>query len=102
MGGGGALVPGQQQRPYKHVDLMGLSAIRRVVDLADTEDSRDCFTLVCRTNQVQSSCQFTFTRLNSKGIQGISRTHHEGLLGVFSDCVVLLQEGNNGFFLLIF
>ncbi len=51
MGGGGGTLPGQ--RPHKHVDMMGLSAIKRVVDLADTDESRDCFTLVCRTNQVK-------------------------------------------------
>ena len=50
---GGVLVPGgQQQRPYKHVDLLGLSAVRRAVDLADQDECRDCFTLVYRTNQV--------------------------------------------------
>lgn len=43
--------PGQT-RAHKHIDLMSLTAIRRVVDLIDGEDCNDCFTLVCRTNQV--------------------------------------------------
>ena len=49
-GGGPIMV---QQKLYKHIDLMNLTAIRRVVDLVDGEDCRDCFTLVCRTNQVR-------------------------------------------------
>ena len=47
-GGGG------QSKPHKHLDLMSLTAVRRVVDLSDESmpESRDCFTLICRTNQV--------------------------------------------------
>lgn len=39
-------------RSLKHVDLMRLSAIRRVVDIIDGNEHRDCFTIVYRTNQV--------------------------------------------------
>ncbi len=54
-GGGGGNGVGGTVKPHKHIDLMGLSSIRRVVDLlVDSDEYRDCFALICRTNQVGS------------------------------------------------
>ncbi len=50
--GGGAL---PSQRPHKHVELMALKDVRRVVDLDDTEESRDCFTIIYRTTEVAAT-----------------------------------------------
>jgi len=52
MAGPNAAVAPAAGRPHKHVDLLSLSSVRRVVDLADSEDSFNCFTLVVRNNQV--------------------------------------------------
>ena len=35
----------------KHVNLMNLTAIKRVVDITDTGSEAGIFALVCRTNQ---------------------------------------------------
>lgn len=43
---------GGEGKPHKHINLMNLTSIRRVVDLDDGDESRDCFALICRTNQV--------------------------------------------------
>ena len=56
--------PGQT-RAHKHIDLMSLTAIRRVVDLIDGEDCNDCFTLVCRTNQVRLTISFSLKKKSS-------------------------------------
>lgn len=40
-------------RPHRHVELMNLSSIRRVVDLVDGEECRDCFTLIWVNNEVK-------------------------------------------------
>ena len=37
----------------KHVNLMNLTAIKRVVDVVETQTDADIFALVCRTNQVK-------------------------------------------------
>ena len=61
-GGGGGGQAGTLQRGvgegklHKHINLMSLTSIRRVVDLDDGEESRDCFALICRTNQVSHGC----------------------------------------------
>ena len=49
-GGGGGLGP-DKGWSYKHQDLMNLTAVRRVVDL-DGDDCKECFAMVCRTNEV--------------------------------------------------
>ena len=54
-GQGGTLQRGGEGKLHKHINLMSLTSIRRVVDLDDGEESRDCFALICRTNQVGRS-----------------------------------------------
>lgn len=48
-----AAPPLTSSRPHKHIHLMNLNAIRRVVDLVDGDECSDCFTLVCRSNEVR-------------------------------------------------
>ena len=53
--------PGKENgsKSLKHVNLMNLTAIKRVVDI--TEASTDgIFALVCRTNQELKVCLFVF------------------------------------------
>ena len=49
----------EKTRPYKHVELMNLTAIKRVVDVTETQtENEGIFALVCRTNQVIKNFQF--------------------------------------------
>ena len=51
---GSGVGPSDKGWSYKHQDLMNLTAVRRVVDLDGGEDpsNKDCFAMVCRTNEV--------------------------------------------------
>ena len=67
-GQGGTLQRGGEGKLHKHINLMSLTSIRRVVDLDDGEESRDCFALICRTNQVgrtKFTTIFTFAKSRS-------------------------------------
>ena len=51
---------GGQSRPHKHVELTSLSSVRRVVDLIDGEECRDCFCLIVRTNEDFKESMYVF------------------------------------------
>ena len=51
-GGGGGGPTDKGGWSYKHQDLMNLTAVRRVVDLNGEDCTKDCFAMVCRTNEV--------------------------------------------------
>ena len=54
-GGGPIKDPKDSSTKYfKHVNLMNLTAIKRVVDVTETQTDAGIFALVCRTNQVRS------------------------------------------------
>ena len=57
-GGGGSSAASNTSRPHKHVDLMNLSAIKRVVNISDIDECENMFALVCRSNQVSCSLNF--------------------------------------------
>ncbi|KAJ8956916.1 hypothetical protein NQ318_014335 [Aromia moschata] len=48
--GGGSLQSKPLTKPYKHVKLMALNTIKRVIDIKETEDCQKVFSLVCRNN----------------------------------------------------
>ncbi|XP_059082195.1 protein ECT2-like [Tigriopus californicus] len=52
--------PLTSSRPHKHIHLMNLNAIRRVVDLVDGDECTDCFTLVCRSNEELKERMYVF------------------------------------------
>ena len=56
VGGGGIGGGGGGSRSLKHVNLMNLTAIKRVVDITevDGQPATNMFALVCRTNQVSN------------------------------------------------
>lgn len=43
----------QAARPHKHVDLMNLTSIKRIVNISDIDEYSNMFALVCRSNQVR-------------------------------------------------
>ena len=45
---------------FKHVKLMNLTAIKRVVDVTETQTDASIFALVCRTNQELKERMFVF------------------------------------------
>ncbi|XP_037075712.1 protein ECT2-like isoform X2 [Pollicipes pollicipes] len=48
-------------KPYKHVELMPLAHIKRVVDIRETEECHNVFTLICRSNHELKERHYTFT-----------------------------------------
>ncbi|KAL7645017.1 UNVERIFIED_CONTAM: hypothetical protein RMT77_003387 [Armadillidium vulgare] len=48
-------------KSYKHLEMMSLSHIKRVVDIRETEDCRNVFALIVRSNQEFKERLFTFT-----------------------------------------
>ncbi|XP_043209903.1 protein ECT2-like isoform X2 [Amphibalanus amphitrite] len=55
-------------KPYKHVELMPLAHIKRVVDIRETEECHNVFTLICRSNQELKERHYTFT-ISSEDVQ---------------------------------
>ncbi|CAH1117797.1 unnamed protein product [Phaedon cochleariae] len=49
--GAGSFQGRQLSKPYKHVKLMALNAIKRVIDVKETDDCQKVFSLVCRNNE---------------------------------------------------
>ncbi|CAG9830214.1 unnamed protein product [Diabrotica balteata] len=49
-GVGGSLQNRQLIKPYKHIRLMALNTIKRVIDIKETEECQKVFSLVCRNN----------------------------------------------------
>lgn len=49
------------QKPYKHLELMPLCHIKRVVDIKETDDCRNVFALICRSAQDVKERLYSFT-----------------------------------------
>ncbi|XP_072379786.1 protein ECT2 isoform X1 [Diabrotica undecimpunctata] len=49
-GVGGSLQNRQLIKPYKHIRLMALNTIKRVIDIKETDECQKVFSLVCRNN----------------------------------------------------
>ncbi|XP_076254864.1 epithelial cell transforming 2 pebble isoform X4 [Rhynchophorus ferrugineus] len=47
-------------KPYKHVKMMALNTIKRVIDIKETEDCQKVFSLVCRGNDDLKEKLFSF------------------------------------------
>ncbi|CAG9853619.1 unnamed protein product [Phyllotreta striolata] len=47
---GGSLQNRQLSKPYKHIRLLALNTIKRVIDIKETEECQKVFSLVCRNN----------------------------------------------------
>ncbi|XP_015188032.1 PREDICTED: protein ECT2 isoform X5 [Polistes dominula] len=50
-----------QGKPYKHIKLLPLSTIRKVVDIRETEECQKVFALMVRSNQELKEKLFSFT-----------------------------------------
>nr|XP_045600854.1 protein ECT2-like isoform X3 [Procambarus clarkii] len=50
-------------KTYKHLEMMNLAHIKRIVDIRETEDCHNVFALVIRSNQELKERLFTFTLL---------------------------------------
>ncbi|XP_046392945.1 protein ECT2 isoform X2 [Ischnura elegans] len=57
-------------KPYKHVKLIPLSSVRKVVDIKETEDCRNVFALMCRSNQEMKERLFSFTIVEEETQKG--------------------------------
>ncbi|XP_018579820.1 protein ECT2 isoform X3 [Anoplophora glabripennis] len=59
--GGGSLQSNKPlTKPYKHVKLMALNTIKRVIDIKETEDCQKVFSLVCRNNDELKERLYSF------------------------------------------
>ncbi|CAH0698957.1 unnamed protein product [Spodoptera exigua] len=47
-------------KPYRHISLMPLSTVKRVVDIREAEDCHNVFALMCRNNQELKEKLFSF------------------------------------------
>ncbi|CAG9768830.1 unnamed protein product [Ceutorhynchus assimilis] len=47
-------------KPYKHVRMMALNTIKRVIDIKETEDCQKVFSLVCRSNEESKERLYSF------------------------------------------
>ncbi|GLH01207.1 Guanine nucleotide exchange factor-like protein [Gryllus bimaculatus] len=56
----GSLHSMKMTKPYKHICLLPLSTIKRVIDIQETNDCRNAFCLRCRNNQEFSERQYSF------------------------------------------
>lgn len=50
-------------KSYKHLEMMNLAHIKRIVDIRETEDCHNVFALIIRSNQELKERLFTFTLL---------------------------------------
>ncbi|KAK4293207.1 hypothetical protein Pmani_034076 [Petrolisthes manimaculis] len=50
-------------KSYKHLEMMNLAHIKRIVDIRETEDCHNVFALIVRSNQELKERLFTFTLL---------------------------------------
>ncbi|XP_033226944.1 protein ECT2 isoform X2 [Belonocnema kinseyi] len=48
-------------KPYKHIQMLSLSTIKKVVDIRETDECHKVFTLMVRSNQELKEKLFTFT-----------------------------------------
>lgn len=59
--GGGSLQSNKPMtKPYKHVKLMALNTIKRVIDIKETDDCQKVFSLVCRNNDELKERLYSF------------------------------------------
>ncbi|KAG7304526.1 hypothetical protein JYU34_011476 [Plutella xylostella] len=47
-------------KPYRHISLMPLSTVKRVVDIRESEDCHNVFALMCRSNQELKEKLYSF------------------------------------------
>lgn len=47
-------------KPYRHISLMPLSTVKRVVDIREAEDCHNVFALMCRSNQELKEKLYSF------------------------------------------
>lgn len=47
-------------KPYRHVQLMPLSTVKRVIDIRETDDCHNVFALMCRSNQELKEKLYSF------------------------------------------
>nr|XP_023015310.1 protein ECT2 isoform X1 [Leptinotarsa decemlineata] len=57
---GGSLQSKPNAKPYKHVKLMALNTIKRVIDIKETEECQKVFSLVCRNNDDMKERLYSF------------------------------------------
>ncbi|KAG8228757.1 hypothetical protein J437_LFUL008198 [Ladona fulva] len=57
-------------KPFKHIRLLPLSHIKRVVDIRETEDCRNVFALMCRSNQELKERLYSFTIVEDEPQKG--------------------------------
>uniref|UniRef100_A0A0A9ZEK7 Protein ECT2 n=2 Tax=Lygus hesperus TaxID=30085 RepID=A0A0A9ZEK7_LYGHE len=50
-----------QGKPYKHIKLMPLATIRKVIDIKETDDCHNVFALMCRSTQDLKEKLYSFT-----------------------------------------
>ncbi|XP_060518985.1 protein ECT2 isoform X3 [Cylas formicarius] len=48
-------------KPYKHVRMMALNTIKKIIDIKETEDCQKVFSLVCRNNDELKERLYSFT-----------------------------------------
>lgn len=53
-------------KPYKHVKLMPLNTIKRVIDIKDTEDCQRVFSLVCKHTDVIKERLYSFVMIEEE------------------------------------
>ncbi|KAM3966479.1 LOW QUALITY PROTEIN: epithelial cell transforming 2 pebble [Aphomia sociella] len=50
----------RSSKPYRHISLMPLSTVKRVVDIREAEDCHNVFALMCRSNQELKEKLYSF------------------------------------------
>lgn len=58
-------------KPYKHVKLMSLSTIKRVIDIKETDDCQKVFSLVFRNNDELKERLFSFAMTEEDADKGV-------------------------------
>ncbi|XP_071452126.1 protein ECT2 [Hetaerina americana] len=58
-------------KPYKHIKLIPLSSVKKVIDIKETEaDCRNVFALICRSNQEMKERLYSFTIVEDEPQKG--------------------------------
>ncbi|XP_066258717.1 protein ECT2 isoform X2 [Euwallacea similis] len=61
-------------KPYKHVKIMALNNIKRVIDIKETEDCQKVFSLVCRNNEENKEKLYSFAMDEDADKMGFLKT----------------------------
>ncbi|XP_066143767.1 protein ECT2 isoform X3 [Euwallacea fornicatus] len=61
-------------KPYKHVKIMALNNIKRVIDIKETEDCQKVFSLVCRNNEENKEKLYSFAMDEEADKMGFLKT----------------------------